>query len=384
MIGALVMTAAIFPAYGLARFVVSRPWAIAAAIGAVAAPPLAYAPYLLEEPLAYTYSTTALWAIAAAVARPTWRRHALAAALCLVAPFVRGELAVLLAVYGAALFVLLWRTDRFERWRATWTAWDWVGAVTLAVGAALAVSAAAGHRSDAWYVATGFNKQRVFDYGLWSRRGDDDRPGGAAGRGHRRRLRITTGSRHRRGPCLRGRRRRGLHLLRDLRRGQGDLPLDEVRRSDRRAQRDLPRSDRAGRDGRRAGPPDRVGICARSRLPRGAAPRGEGRAQARPVSVLRGAEPRDRPAREPQLLLGRRRRRACARARGGALAGAARGTLVRPFADRRAHDRSGRSVRGDDLGDDDRDLCLARPQPLRGTARPVDAETGRLGRPGDR
>ena len=38
----------------------------------------------------------------------------------------------------------------------------------LAVGAVLAVSAAAGHRSDAWYVATGFNKQRVFDYGLWS------------------------------------------------------------------------------------------------------------------------------------------------------------------------------------------------------------------------
>ena len=55
LIGVLVMTAAIFPAYGLARFVVSRPWAVAAAIGAVAAPPLAYAPYLLEEPLAYPF-----------------------------------------------------------------------------------------------------------------------------------------------------------------------------------------------------------------------------------------------------------------------------------------------------------------------------------------
>ena len=109
LIGVLVMTAAIFPAYGLARFVVSRPWALAAAIGAVAAPPLAYAPYLLEEPLAYPFTTTALWAITAAVARPTWRRLALAGALCLVAPFVRGELAVLLAVFGAGLFVLLWR-----------------------------------------------------------------------------------------------------------------------------------------------------------------------------------------------------------------------------------------------------------------------------------
>ena len=45
LIGALVMTAAIFPAYALARFVVSRPWALFAAAGAVAAPPLAYAPY---------------------------------------------------------------------------------------------------------------------------------------------------------------------------------------------------------------------------------------------------------------------------------------------------------------------------------------------------
>ena len=38
----------------------------------------------------------------------------------------------------------------------------------LAVGVAVVFSAAAGHNSDAWYVATGFQKQRVFDYGVWS------------------------------------------------------------------------------------------------------------------------------------------------------------------------------------------------------------------------
>lgn len=168
LIGALVMTAAIFPAYGLARFVVSRPWAIAAAIGAVAAPPLAYAPYLLEEPLAYPFSTAALWAVMAAIARPTWRRLVLAGALCLVAPFVRGELAVLLAVYGAAVFFLLWRTPRFMRWRADWSSGDWAGAVVLVLGAVIAFSAAAGHRSDAWYVATGFEKHRLVDNGIWS------------------------------------------------------------------------------------------------------------------------------------------------------------------------------------------------------------------------
>ena len=168
LIGVLVMTAAIFPAYGLARFVVSRPWAVAAAVGAVAAPPLAYAPYLLEEPLAYPYATTTLWAITAAIAAPTSRRLVLAVALCLVAPFVRGELGVLLAVFGAGVAFLLWRTDRFKRWRATWAAGDWLGAAVLAVGAVVAVSAAAGHRSDAWYVATGFEKQRTLDYGVWT------------------------------------------------------------------------------------------------------------------------------------------------------------------------------------------------------------------------
>ena len=137
LIGVLVMTAAIFPAYGLARLVVSRGWAVAAAIGAVAAPPLAYGPYLLEEPLAYPFSTTALWAITAAVARPTWRRFILAGALCLVAPFVRGELAVLLAVFGAGVSALLWQTDRFTRWRSGWSA----GALAIGRASTAAVAA---------------------------------------------------------------------------------------------------------------------------------------------------------------------------------------------------------------------------------------------------
>jgi hypothetical protein len=168
LIGVLVMTAAIFPAYALARFVVSRPWALAAAIASVAAPPLAYAPYLLDEPLAYPVATAALWAITAAVARPNGRSIAIALALCLIAPLVRGQLGVLLLVFGAGVFALLWETGRFTRWRGTWTIGDWVGAVVLVVGVAVVASAAAGHRSEPWYVATGFFKQRVLDHGVWS------------------------------------------------------------------------------------------------------------------------------------------------------------------------------------------------------------------------
>ena len=96
------------------------------------------------------------------------RRLGLAAAICLVAPFVRGEFVVLLAVFGAGLFVLLWRTEQFKRWRTSWTTGDWVGAALLVIGAAVVFSAVAGHNSDAWYVSTGFEKHRLLDHGAWS------------------------------------------------------------------------------------------------------------------------------------------------------------------------------------------------------------------------
>ena len=47
---ALAMALAMFPAYGIARYVVSRPWAIFAAVATIAAPALSYAPILVEEP----------------------------------------------------------------------------------------------------------------------------------------------------------------------------------------------------------------------------------------------------------------------------------------------------------------------------------------------
>ena len=65
------MTAAIFPAYALARLVVSRPYALFAAVGAAAAPALSYSPFLVEEPLAYPVSTLALLLIARAGLAPT-------------------------------------------------------------------------------------------------------------------------------------------------------------------------------------------------------------------------------------------------------------------------------------------------------------------------
>ena len=168
LVGALVMSTTLFPAYGLARLVVSRPWALFAAAGAVAIPPLAYAPYLMDEPLAYPTATLGLLLIARAIAKPTRRSFALAAAICTVAPFVRGELSVLWLVLLLSAFTLVWGAPRFRAWRSSWSSWDWAGAVVLVVGATVTLSAAIGHRWEAWYVATGFFKQRTVEHGFWA------------------------------------------------------------------------------------------------------------------------------------------------------------------------------------------------------------------------
>ena len=55
-----------------------------------------------------------------------------------------------------------------RRWRATWTTWDWVGAVALGVGAAIALVAFLGHRSGEWEVAATAWKDRMVEYGSWA------------------------------------------------------------------------------------------------------------------------------------------------------------------------------------------------------------------------
>jgi hypothetical protein len=168
LIGVLLMTATIFPAYMLARFVLSRPWALAAAVASVAAPPLAYGPYLMQEPLAYPVSTAGLWATAAFVAAPTRRSFAIALVAALVARFVRGELTVLLAVLAVGAAYHGWRSARFAAWRRTWSGADWAGFVALSLGAVLVASAFAGHASERWYLATGTLKQKMLDHALWA------------------------------------------------------------------------------------------------------------------------------------------------------------------------------------------------------------------------
>ena len=164
----LAMTATIFPAYGLARMVVPKWYALGAAGAAVAVPALAYAPFLVEEPLAYPIATLALWLIARSLARPSWGRAAAAFAASAAAALTRTQLAVLFAVFALGLLWLAWDSETGRRWRSSWQTWDWVGFAILLVGVAVGFSALMGHLSTSWRETTGFFKDRVFDHGVWA------------------------------------------------------------------------------------------------------------------------------------------------------------------------------------------------------------------------
>ena len=164
----LAMTATVFPAYGLARLVVTPWYALAAAGAATAVPALAYSSIMVEEPLAYPLATLALWLTARMLAAPSWGRLAAVVAICAAATWTRTQLAVLFAVLALGLLWLAWESAPVRTWRSGWTRWDWVGAVTLTLGVVLAFSAAMGHASTSWRNTTFLYKDRIFEHATWA------------------------------------------------------------------------------------------------------------------------------------------------------------------------------------------------------------------------
>jgi hypothetical protein len=164
----LAMTATVFPAYGLARLVVPRWYALAAAGAASAVPAFAYSSILVEEPLAYPLATLALWLIGRTLVAPSWSRVAGAAGACVAAAWTRTQLSILFAVLVLGLLWLAWESEPARRWRDGWTRWDWAGGITLTLGAALGFSAAMGHLSTSWRNTTFLYKERIFEHASWA------------------------------------------------------------------------------------------------------------------------------------------------------------------------------------------------------------------------
>ena len=168
LIAVLVMTSVVFPAYWLARLLVSPLLALFAATASASIPAFLYSSMFVEEALAYPYATLCLFLIVKGLAtrREGWLGGALFASL--LAPLVRAELAVIPAVYLIAVCFLIWTSGEARRRRATWSRWDWVGAATLFVGALIVVNSVITHQSISWYAATTYYKDRMIDNGLWA------------------------------------------------------------------------------------------------------------------------------------------------------------------------------------------------------------------------
>jgi hypothetical protein len=165
-VGAILMTLTVFPAYGIARAIVGKWPALFAAAGATAIPALAYAPMVVEEPLAYPYATFTFYLIVRALTTGRGWWIGAAAAASLLGITVRDELVVLVAVLGLAACFLAWASPRVRRWRTRWSTRDWIGLGVLIVGVAVVVSAFVGHWYTEWLISTGFNKHRMVTMGL--------------------------------------------------------------------------------------------------------------------------------------------------------------------------------------------------------------------------
>ncbi|MHB8470108.1 MAG: hypothetical protein ACYDCH_10190, partial [Gaiellaceae bacterium] len=169
----LLMTSVVFPTYALARLVVGRRWALFAAAAAAATPALAYSSWLVGETLAYPYAALCLFLIAKMLVELRRRRRprgwiAGAVIAAAIAPAVRGELVVIPIALILSLGFAWWSSDRERSRRSTWSPWDHLGVVTVALGAAFALSAFVGHHYTQWYSVTTYYKHRFFVMGDWA------------------------------------------------------------------------------------------------------------------------------------------------------------------------------------------------------------------------
>jgi hypothetical protein len=166
-LNAVVMTASIFPAYGLGRLFLPKLHSFVAAVAAAAIPSLALTGVLMPESLAYFWSTLAIYAGARALLRPTKVNVPVAAVLIVVSPFVRDQLRVLVL---AALLAVLIAIATSPTGRELFRSWSWgerFRAGVLALGLVIVCDVLLIHHSYEWLIGTHFWRH-AFTYGVWA------------------------------------------------------------------------------------------------------------------------------------------------------------------------------------------------------------------------
>ena len=113
-INALLMTSVVLPAYGLAALVAPHRRALFAAACAALVPAMVWAGMLMTEAVAYPLTAWTLWAMVAALRRPTLARTALVGVLIVAAYLVRAQLIALGGVFVLAVALEVLRGGRAE------------------------------------------------------------------------------------------------------------------------------------------------------------------------------------------------------------------------------------------------------------------------------
>jgi hypothetical protein len=112
VVNAVFMSLAVFPIYGIARFVLSRPKAVGVAALSLLAPLMFYADLELSENLAYPLTLLAIWAMLRAVREPRLRNDAiLLGAIALACAARLQQVALFPAALTAILLVALVRPE---------------------------------------------------------------------------------------------------------------------------------------------------------------------------------------------------------------------------------------------------------------------------------
>ena len=102
----LLMAAAAIPVYALARTLVSRTWATAAALGTLCTSAYVYGPLILPEAMAYTWFMVSAYLCVQALAGKGRRWTIAAIAMCVLGLGVRSQLAACFVSRGVCLRLL--------------------------------------------------------------------------------------------------------------------------------------------------------------------------------------------------------------------------------------------------------------------------------------